>query len=101
MDAPGAEAPAKGVERQFAVELDAPVLDEIERLALVAEAVGFKTVDHRGREPVVDLRHVDILGAEAGALPGQFRRAAAALHVIGETADAPRHLEMQPLAVAG
>jgi len=45
VDASGAEAAAKGVERQFAVELDAPVLDEIERFALLAEAVGFETVD--------------------------------------------------------
>ena len=31
VDAAGAEAAAKGVERQFAIELDTPVLDEIER----------------------------------------------------------------------
>src|SRR5205085_10315425 len=78
VDAAGAEAAAKGVERQVAVEFDAPVLDEIERLALLAEPVGFQTVDHRGREAVIDLRHVDVLPGEAGALPGQFRRAAAA-----------------------
>src|SRR5262252_11117433 len=100
MDASGAEAAAKGVERQFAVELDAPVLDEIERLALLAEAVGFEPVDHRGREAVVDLSDIDILRAKTGALPSQFRRAAAALHVIAKTADAARHLEMQPLTIA-
>src|SRR5437879_2060415 len=77
VDAAGAEAAAKGVERQFAVEFDAAVLDEIERLALLAETVAFETVDHRGREAVIDLRDVDIPRGEAGALPGQFRRAAA------------------------
>src|SRR5882762_8296046 len=86
VDAAGAEAAAKGVERQFAVEFDAPVLDEIERLALLAEAV-------------VDLRDVDVLRAEAGALPGQFGRAAAARHVARKAADAAGHLEVEPLAV--
>jgi hypothetical protein len=32
---PVPKLPPKGVERQFAVELDAPVLDEIERLAFL------------------------------------------------------------------
>src|SRR5258708_24721312 len=81
VDAAGAEAAAKGVERQVAVQFDAPVLGEIERLALLAETVGFEAVDHRGREAVVDLGDVDILRGEAGALPGQLRRAAAARHV--------------------
>src|ERR1700676_5004411 len=72
VDAAGAEAAAKGVERQVAVEFDAAVLDEIERLAFLAETVAFETVDHRGREAVVDLRDVDVLRAEAGALPGQL-----------------------------
>src|SRR6266851_7211515 len=101
VDASGAEAAAKGVERQFAVELDAAVLDEIERLAFFAETVGFETVDHRGREAVVDLGHVDVLWAEAGPLPGQLRGAAATLHVAAEAADAAGHLEVQPLTVAG
>src|SRR6266481_9512431 len=101
VDASGAEAAAKGVERQLAVELDMPVLDEIEGLALLAETVGLEPVDHRGGEAVVDLGHVDILRTEAGALPGQLRRAAAALHVAAEAADAARHLEVEPLAVAG
>jgi len=35
---------AKGVEQQFAVELDTPILDEIERLAFVTRAVGFETI---------------------------------------------------------
>src|SRR6185503_4481557 len=39
VDAPGAEAPAERVERQLAVELDTPALDEIERLAFLAEPV--------------------------------------------------------------
>jgi len=52
VDASGAEAALKSVERQFAGELDAPVLDEVERLAFLAETVGFETVDHRGREAV-------------------------------------------------
>ncbi len=101
VDAAGAEAAAKGVERQFAVQFDAAVLDEIEGLALLAEAVGFETVDHRGREAVIDLGHIDVIRTEAGALPGQFRRAAAALHIAAEAADAARHLEVEPLAVAG
>src|SRR5580704_10378055 len=42
VDAAGAEAAAKGVEREVAVELDAAVLDEIERLAFLAESIGFK-----------------------------------------------------------
>src|SRR6185312_5033579 len=71
VDAPGAEAAAERVERQLAVQLDPPVLDEIERLALLAESVGFEAVDHRGREAIIDLRHVHILRAESGPLPGQ------------------------------
>jgi hypothetical protein len=39
VDAPVAEAVAHGVERQFAVELDTPVLDEIEGLAFLGRAV--------------------------------------------------------------
>jgi len=39
VDPPGAEAAAEGVERQFAIEFDAAVLDEIQRLAFLAEAV--------------------------------------------------------------
>src|SRR5207245_615039 len=70
VDAAGAEAAAKGVERQLAVELDAAVLDEVERLALLAEPVAFETVDHRGGEAVVDLRDVDVFRGEAGTLPG-------------------------------
>src|ERR1700704_2997074 len=93
VDAAGAEAAAKGVERQFAVQFDAAVLDEIERLALLAEPVGFETVDHRGGEAVVDLGDIDVLWREAGALPGQLRRAAAALHIAAEAADPAGHLE--------
>jgi hypothetical protein len=44
VDAPSAEAAAKGVERQFAVELEMPVLDEIECLAFLAETIRFETV---------------------------------------------------------
>src|SRR5215831_5460022 len=94
MDASGAEAAAKGVKRQVAIQLDASVLDEIERLAFLAEAVGFEAINHRGGEAVVDLRHVDILWTEARPLPGQFRGAATPLHVIGEAADAACHLEV-------
>src|SRR5690349_11091132 len=47
VDAPGAETAAERVERQVAIELDAPILDEVERLALVAEPVRFQPVDHR------------------------------------------------------
>src|SRR5262245_11946638 len=76
VDAPRAEAPAKRVQRKLAVQLDTPVLDEIERLALLAEAVRLEAVDHRRGEAVVDLGHVDVLRGEARALPGQARRAA-------------------------
>src|SRR6185436_17835559 len=93
VDPPGGEAAAEGVERQLAVELDAAALDEIERFALLAEAVGLEPVEHRGREAVVDLRDIDVLRAEARALPGELGGAAAALHVVCEAADAPRHLE--------
>src|SRR5262245_7086159 len=47
VDAPGAQAPAEGVQRQFSVELHAAVLDEVERLALLAEAVGLEAVNDR------------------------------------------------------
>src|ERR1700737_4262039 len=100
VNAAGAEAAAEGVEWQLAVELDAPVLDEIERLAFPAEAVGLQAIDHRGGKPVVDLRDVDILRRESGALPGQLGGAAAAFHVARQAADAPRHLEVQSLTVA-
>src|SRR2546422_8103888 len=46
VDASGAQAPAERVQRKLAVQLDAPVLDEIERLALLAEPVGLEAVDH-------------------------------------------------------
>src|SRR5712692_3155264 len=46
VDASRSEAPAEGVERQIAVQLDAPVLDEIERLAFLAEPIGLQAVDH-------------------------------------------------------
>jgi hypothetical protein len=39
VDASRAEAPSERVQRQLAVEFDPPVLDEVERLALLAEAV--------------------------------------------------------------
>src|SRR5215472_3313351 len=53
MDTSGSEAAAKGVERQCAVQFDAAVLDEIERLSFPAKAVGFEAVDHRGRKAVI------------------------------------------------
>src|SRR5205807_1889522 len=58
-------------------------------------------VDDRGREAVVDLRHVDVLGGEARSLPGESRRAATAVHVAAQASDASRDLEREPLAVAG
>src|SRR5882724_4201267 len=61
VDAPGAQAPAEGVQRQLAVQLHAAVLDEVQRLALLAEAVGLEAVDDRRGEAVVDLRDVDVL----------------------------------------
>jgi hypothetical protein len=42
VDASGAEVAAKGVERQFAVQFDAAVLEEIECGALLAETVAFE-----------------------------------------------------------
>src|SRR5262249_32912177 len=98
--APGAEAPAEGVERQLAVELHAPALDEIERFALLAEPVRLQAVDHRRGEAVVNLGHVDVARAETRALPGQARRAAATFHVVAQAPDAPGHLESEPLTVA-
>src|SRR5205823_5931980 len=94
VDAPGSEAAAEGVEREFAVEFDAAVLDEVEGFAFLAETVAFEAVDHRGGEAVIDLCDIDVLRAEAGALPGQFRRAAAARHVARQAADAAGDLEM-------
>src|SRR5262249_2079187 len=81
VDASRAQTAAERVQRQIAVELDAPVLDEIERFALLAESVGLEAVDHRGGEPVVDLSDVDVSRGEAGSLPGEARRAAAAFHI--------------------
>src|SRR5499425_1511421 len=101
VDAPGAQTAAERVQWQLAVELDPPVLDEIERLALLAEAVRLEAIDDRRREAVVDLRDVDVLRREARPLPRQARRAAAALHVARQAADAARDLERQTLAVAG
>ena len=72
VDASRAEAAAEGVERQLAVELDTPVLDEIECGAFLAETVGLETVDHRGREAVVDLGHVDVLRTKARPLQVSF-----------------------------
>jgi hypothetical protein len=51
VDAAGVEAAAKGVERQFAVELDMPVLDEIECVAFLAETVGFETEITEAEKP--------------------------------------------------
>src|SRR5439155_8142024 len=100
MDAPRAQAPTEGVQRELTVELHASVLDEIQRFALLAEPVGLEAVDDRGGEAVVDLRHVDVFRGEARSLPGEARRAAAALHVAAQAPDASRHLERQPLTVA-
>src|SRR5215467_1565884 len=69
VDPARAQAASEGVEGQLAVQLDAAVLDEVEGLALLAEAVRLQAVDHRGGEAVVDLGHVDVLGGEARALP--------------------------------
>jgi hypothetical protein len=44
MDASRAQAAAKGVERQLAVELDMPIPDEVERLGFLAETAGLGTV---------------------------------------------------------
>src|SRR5436309_7709862 len=71
VDASRAQAATEGVQRQLAVQLDASVLDEIERLAFLAEPVGLEAVDHRGGKAVVDLRDVDVFRGEAGALPGE------------------------------
>jgi hypothetical protein len=44
VDASRAQAAAKGVERQLAVELDMPIPDEVERLSFLAETAGFGTI---------------------------------------------------------
>src|SRR5713226_3124911 len=95
VDASRAEAPAEGVQRELTVPLDASVLDEIERFALLAKPVGLEAVDHRGGEAVVDLRDVDVARGEARSLPGEARRAAPAIHITRQAADASRHLERQ------
>src|SRR5262249_23007981 len=100
VDAPRAETAAEGVQREIAVELDPAVLDEVERFAFLAEAVGLQAVDDRGGEAVVDLRDVDVRWGETGALPRQLGRAAATLHVARQAADATRHLELQALTIA-
>src|SRR6187200_620362 len=41
VDASGTQTSAEGIERQFAVELHAPILNEVERFAFFAEAVRF------------------------------------------------------------
>jgi CoA-transferase family III len=64
VNAARAQATPEGVQREVAVELDASVLDEVEGFALLAEPVRLKAVDHRGREAVVDLGHIDIARAE-------------------------------------
>jgi hypothetical protein len=55
--------PPKVLSGSSPVELDMPVLDEIECGAFLAE--GFETVGHRGRETVGDPGHVDVLRSEA------------------------------------
>src|SRR2546422_10655969 len=100
MDAPRAQAATEGVQWELTVQLHASILDEIESLSLLAEPVGLEAVDDRGGEAVVDLRHVDVFRGEARSLPGEARRAAAALHVAAQAPDASRHLERQPLTVA-
>src|SRR5262245_50149514 len=99
VDAPRGKAPTEGIERQLAAELDAAVLNEVEGLAFLAEPVGLETVEDGGGEAVIDLRDVDIFRTETRARPREFRRAAAAFHVIREAADAAGHLEAQALAV--
>src|SRR5262249_9479871 len=101
VNAARAQAATKRVQRQLAAEADPTVLDEVERLALLAEAVGLEAVDHRRREAVVNLGDIDILRRKAGAFPRELGGARAALHIVGKAADAARHLEMQALAVAG
>src|SRR5213593_1039761 len=65
MDAPRAQTPTEGVQWELTVQLHASVLDEIQRFSLLAEPVGLEAVDDRGREAIVDLRHVDVLRGEA------------------------------------
>src|SRR5262245_859047 len=101
VNAPRAQAATKRVQRQLPLKRDATVLNKVEGLALLAEAVGLKAVKHGRRETVVDLGDVDVLWRKAGAFPGELGRACAALHVVGKAANATRDLEMQTLAVAG
>ena len=62
-------AATERVERQVAIEIDASVLDKIQRLAFLAKPVGFQPVDHRRRKAVIDLRDIDILRREPGTAP--------------------------------
>src|SRR5215475_3856449 len=69
VNTPRAQAATKRVQRQLAVKRDPTALNIVEGLALLAEAVGLKTVNHGRRETVVDLRDVDVLRRKAGAFP--------------------------------
>src|SRR6266436_6446795 len=71
MDAPGAQAPPEGVQGQRTLQLDASVLHEIQRFALLTEPVGLQAVDDRGGKAVIDLGHIDLFEGETGALPGE------------------------------
>src|SRR3546814_12833308 len=76
------QEPAGGVHRQFAAELDAAVLDEVQRLARSAEAEALQREQDHGREAVVaghrsNARAVDAghrLTAELVALVLRYRK---------------------------
>src|SRR5262245_44764125 len=101
VNAPRAQAATKRIQRQLAVKRNPTALNKVEGLALLAEAVGLKAVNHGRRKAVVDLGDVDVLRRRAGAFPGELGRARTALHVVGKAADSARYFEMQALAVAG
>ena len=62
---------AGGIDRQLAAEPDAlAALDKRSGLALLAEAGVLQPEQDRDREVVVELRHVDVAGADAGHLVG-------------------------------
>jgi hypothetical protein len=70
----GGQPATVGVRRQRPVEPQPPALHERAALALRAEAEVFEREQHRDRERVVHLQHVDVRRRQAGA--GERERAA-------------------------
>src|SRR3972149_6071156 len=64
-----ADAPAEGVHGQVAAELDAPMLDPIERLASSTQAETLKPPEDGRGEPAVEHGALDILWGQPGGSP--------------------------------